>query len=516
MVDWSYDLCTAQEQRAWSVLSVFEGGFVLEAAEHVCAGVLPADTDGAPAPVFDVVAALVDKSVLLTEDHDGQIRYRMLETIRAYGLDRLAAAGTGAGARRRHRDWFVALAVQAGERWFGPHQARWVARLHAERANLRASMQLSLDQGEPELALRLAAAAWFYWLGWGSLEQGRRWLSAALAADTERRDVELRVRALFHLATLGAIHGDAEGACDALLRAGGEAAQGSGLRVRAHGLRAAALAAALEGDYERCVELYGRVLGDPVVAADEPEATTFDLEVLVTVLLVLRRGAQALAGALRGLRICIEHGDAWHRGYLLALYGTALWLQGSHAEARKAGHESLVLARSLDHAFGALTAIELLAWVSTSTGDAERAAVLFGALPALWRSIGAPPTGSGHVPLYHETCRARLVDELGPAAYRQAVRRGERLSLATATAFCLGESARPAKRPVPARTGHGGLTRRELEIAALVAQGMTNQEIARSLVISPRTAEGHVQHILDKLGFGSRSKIAAWVADPRA
>ncbi len=510
-VDWSFDLCTAHEQRAWSVLSVFEGGFELEAAEHVCAGAAP-PSGGAQPAVLDLVSALVDKSVLMPEDHGGRVRYRMLETIRSYGLGRLAASGEESSARGRHRDWFVGLAVHAGAVWFGPDQATWVGRLHADQANLRAAMQLSLDRGSPQLALRVASSVWFYWLGWGSLEEGRRWLSAALAADVDRSDVELRVRALRHLATLGAIHGDPEGAHAALLRARDEAASGTGLRLRADGLRAAALAAAVEHDHLGCIELFETVLGDPSVSADEPEATAFDLEVLVTVLTLVRQGEQAIVHARRGLRICAEHREDWHRGYLLCLYGTELWLQGSYDAARRAGRESLALARSLEHAFGTLSALELLAWVATSTGDLERAAVLFGALAPMWRAIGAPSTGSGQVPLYHEMCRARLVDALGAAAYGKAVRRGGDLSMEEAVSFCLGGSARPAKKPARTRGGRGGLTRRELEIAELVARGMTNQQIAETLVISRRTAEGHVQRVLDKLGFRSRARIATWVA----
>ena len=419
MVDWSFDLCTAAEQQAWSVLSVFEGGFDLEAAEHVGGGLLTAHEDG-PWSMLDLVAGLVDKSVLFTEERSGQVRYRMLETIRAYGLDRLSASGSDAVVRSRHRDWFVGLTVQAATEWFGPGQLAWVRRLQADEANLRAAMQHSIDEGDPQAALRLAVSAWFYWLGWGSLEEGRRWLSRALAADPAGSDVALRVRAWRHLATLGAIHGDADAATQALVAARQEAAHAVGLRVRADGLRAAALAAAIAQDHDQCAELLAAVVDDPVVVADEPEATVFDLEVLGSVLTVLRRGDQALAAVRRGLRLCIEHDEDWHRGYLLYLHGTELWLQESHEAARAAGRESLAVAQTLDHTYGALCALELLAWIASSTDDPESAATLFGALAGLWRSIGAPPPGSGLIPLYHEACRVRLVDAMGVEPYERA------------------------------------------------------------------------------------------------
>ncbi|MFI5100694.1 MAG: ATP-binding protein, partial [Actinomycetes bacterium] len=526
MVDWSYDLCTLDEQRAWSLLSVFEGGFRLEAAEHVCE-VPPPSVDGpadAP-PVLDLVATLVDKSVLLREDQAGQVRYRMLETIRAYGLERLAESGAGPGTRARHRDWFVAYAERAGGQWFGPDQAGRVARLAAELANLRAAMRSALDEKQPRQALRVASSVWFYWLGWGSLEEGRRWLGGALAADAEqsrpqpphlgRSHLELRVRSWRLLATLGAIHGDLEGAHQALLAARGEAAAGFGPRLRADGLRADALAAAIEHRHRRSIDLYLALLADPTVTADDPEATVLDLEVLVSVLSLLRQRDHAIAAARRALGICADHEEDWHRGFLLSQLGAELWLRGSSDAAREAGRESLSVAVALNHTFGVLSALEVLAWVAASTADLDRAAMMFGALAPLWRSIGAPPTGSGTVPVYHEMCRARLVEEMGTDAYEQAVRRGAVLGLDEAVGLGLGKPCRTTGRPARARRGHSGLTRRETEIADLVARGMTNGQIAATLVISPRTAEGHVQRILGKLGLRSRAGIAAWVAERR-
>ncbi len=541
-VDWSYDLCSPDEQRAWSLLSVFEGGFGLEAAEQVCDLPPPSvcapegGAAGADSPrVLDLVATLVDKSVLLRDDQAGQVRYRMLETIRAYGLDRLVESGVGTRTRASHRDWFVTYAERAGRQWFGPDQAGRVARLAAELANLRAAMRSALDDGQPRQALRLASSVWFYWLGWGSPAEGRRWLSAALAADagqsrlepphlgTSNRGtsnlgishVELRVRSWGHLATLSAVHGDLEGAHQALLAARDEAAAGSGPRLRADGRRAAALAAALGNRHRHSINLCLGVLGDPSLTADEPESTVLDLEVLVSVLSLLRQHDHAIAAAERALDICAEHQEDWHRGFLLAQLGTGLWLRGSFDAAREAGRESLSVAVALNHTFGVLTALELLAWVAASTADLDRAAMLSGALATLWRSIGAPPTGSGTVPVYHEMCRARLVEEMGADAYELAVRRGGLLGIDEAVGLGLGRPCRRTGRPARAGRGHCGLTHRETEIADLVARGMTNGQIAATLVISPRTAEGHVQRILGKLDLRSRAGIAAWVADRR-
>jgi non-specific serine/threonine protein kinase len=236
------------------------------------------------------------------------------------------------------------------------------------------------------------------------------------------------------------------------------------------------------------------------------------MAVLADALIALGRLDQAVAVARSGVRLCVEHDESWYRATLLVASGTALWLQGSYYDATTVGRESLALARSLDHAYGELCALELVAWVAASTGDRDRAAVLFGALGPLWHSIGAPSGGSGGVRAHHEPSRRALVEAMGERAYDRAARRGAQLSLEEAVAFYLGDSVRPAKRRrqqgmVPA------LTRRELEVADLVARGMTNQQIAQALVISVRTAEGHVQRILDKLGSSSRARIASWLAE---
>ena len=372
------------------------------------------------------MSALVDKSVLSRDDDGSQVRYRMLETIRAYGLDRLAVSGEEPQVRRRHRDWFVGLAVQAAGEWFGAGQGFWVSRLRADEANLRAALHSAVQDGDADTALRLAVSLRAYWLGWESVEEGRRWLLTALALEDAPRagraaaggraargrsaptaaDPALRVRAWLQLATMSVLHGDDETARRALRAATDEATGAVGLQARADGRRAQALAAGLDGDLAGCADLLASLVDDPVLRAVDPEAVAADLVVLAETLTGLRRGEQALAAARAGVRLCVQHDESWYRAALLVAYGTELWLQGAYQEALAAGRESLALARSLDHAYGVLCALELLAWVASSTGDRDRAAVLFAALGPLWRSIGAPAGGSGRVSAHHEPAQA--------------------------------------------------------------------------------------------------------------
>ena len=181
MLDWSYDLCSAQEQRLWARLSVFAGGFDLAAAEAVCQA-----EDLAQDRVFEVIAALVDKSVVLRQGHGFQARYRMLETVRQYGQHRLCAAGEHTRLRRRHRDYFQRLVEQGEANWFGPDQVRWCDRLRAEHANLRTALDFCrTEPGEGRAGLAMAATLWFYGAACGvQPAEERYWLDEMLALDT--------------------------------------------------------------------------------------------------------------------------------------------------------------------------------------------------------------------------------------------------------------------------------------------------------------------------------------------
>ena len=179
LVDWSYDLLTEPERIGFEALSVFVGGCPLDAAEHVCAG---AGVD--PGDVIDVVAHLVDKSLLVAgQGPDGTARYRMLETLRQYGLDKLATAGRLDADRQRHLEWCLALAEQAEPQMRGASQRQWLDRLEADHDNLRAALDWAIRRDDTEPALRLGGAlAWFWWVR-GHQREGRAWLEDALATE---------------------------------------------------------------------------------------------------------------------------------------------------------------------------------------------------------------------------------------------------------------------------------------------------------------------------------------------
>jgi hypothetical protein len=176
-MDWSHELLPEQERILFRRLSVFAGGFTLEAAESVCTG-----EDLEQNEVLDLLSRLVDKSLVITwEDRDGT-RYRLLETVRQYGRERLDESEDEEKVERWHAGLFVGLAEEAEAELSGPDQTRWLRRLQTEHDNLRAALYWSLrEKGDVGYGARLAAALWPFWFARGYLSEGRRWLESAVS-----------------------------------------------------------------------------------------------------------------------------------------------------------------------------------------------------------------------------------------------------------------------------------------------------------------------------------------------
>jgi non-specific serine/threonine protein kinase len=204
-----------------------------------------------------------------------------------------------------------------------------------------------------------------------------------------------------------------------------------------------------------------------------------------------------------------------YSAYSLWALGVAAWRRGDFDRAAGLQQQSLQL-RGRDR-MGSAWCVEALAWIAASRHQDERAAVLFGAAAGLWQSLGT--TLDGHQPMagHHRDCERQTRQALGETAFQAAYRRGLDLLPGDLLAFALQlpPGRPPAKPPAPAVSEGAPLTPRELQVARLIAAGRSNKEIAADLVIAQRTAEGHVERILTKLGFTSRAQVAAWVAASR-
>jgi predicted ATPase/DNA-binding CsgD family transcriptional regulator len=504
LIDWSYALCGEQERTLWARLSVFSGGLDLEAAEAVCAGGGIAAED-----VVDLVVGLVEKSILIAEEHPGTVRYRMLETLRQYGRERLARSAEAERVARRHRDHYRNLAAEARVRLFGPGQVLLLTRLQLEHANLRTALEYCLTRpGEAGVGLGMAADLLYHWITSYYLAEGRRWLDRALAADTA--PTEVRARALWADGWLAVIQADPD-AAEAMLRESRAIGEEQGSEsVLGYVAIFSGMIAMCRWDPKTAIARYEEALARHGATGD-PVGLSLALVRLSLAYSFLGDSARAVAIGEEGLAVCERYGEGWHRAYTLMALGVDVWRQGDTRRAAAMEQESLRFNRSLDDPLGIGVNLEVLAWIAAAEGRYQRAARLLGIVAKVWKAVGAPLSGYGHLVHFHDECEAAVRRALGAQAFRAAVRQGADLASEAALAYALEE--RPPAGAARDAAGASPLTPRETEIAGLIAQGMSNKDIAAALVIAQRTVEGHIEHIMDKLGFHSRARIAAWVED---
>ena len=501
-LDWSYDLLPPPEQAMWQRASVFAGSFDLDAAEAVCAG------DGAAAgAIVDLVDQLVAKSILRRSPGGDPARYRMLDTVREYGRQRLRETGGAQALDRRHRDFYARLAARQDA--LGPRQLEWIDALHADHDNLRAALEYGLSETtEAAAGLAMACDLWLYWETRGHLTEGRRHMDALLAQVGSPG--ALRTRGLWAAGYLALVQADATAA--------------------GRLLEAALLAAERHGDPEAIAyasQFLGRAvwfLGDPGrglaltedALARHRAAGDWRGTVLTLVQLGIMRAltgdpAAAISPLQECAGSCGERGERWNRSYALWALGLATWLLGDAGRADELERAALRIKHEVGDQVGSAHCIEALAWIAAERRRPARAAILLGAAAAARDAI--PATLPAPLRPHHDATYATTGTALGQAAFAAGLAKGRALSPARRIAAALEEPA-TAGRAAGVQDPGVRLTAREAEVAALVAEGLSNKEIARRMVISPRTAETHVQHIMDKLGFTARSQIAAWCAGP--
>ncbi|MEU6231141.1 LuxR C-terminal-related transcriptional regulator [Streptomyces sp. NPDC047042] len=512
LIDWSYELCSPAERLLWNRLSVFVGGFGLDAAEEVCAdkGDEGGEGEGVRThEVLDLLDRLVAQSVVLPAGHEGQgpPRYRLLETIRQYGRERLAESGEKERLLRRHRDFHLTLAERIADNWYGPGQEEALARLRVEHPNLLAALG---HDDDPQATLALTAALRFHWCSGGFLGEGRRQLERALAAAPE--PTSARARALCAASWVALLQGDHASADQWLAEAGelGEQQEDPVVSAQVMGFRGSL--AAFQGQLEDAVGHYEQAVAAHM-AGEGGASAVFPLFLLAAARISLR-DPRAVEACSQAVALAEAHGERWGRAH-------ALWALGYDALERGDLEESLALLRTglemergFNEPLSAALMLETLAWVTALRGEYERAGLLLGAARGLWRDIGTGISVFGPPMVeQHARCEQSIVRALGPEAYDRAlVIGGGHDSPARAIDHALGTGTpAPVQAPAPAPTP-SVLSGREREVAALVAKGMSNRRVAAELKIGTRTVEFHVGNILAKLGFGSRAQVAVWWA----
>ncbi|WP_459546572.1 protein kinase domain-containing protein [Nocardia sp. X0981] len=501
-MDWSYDLCTPAEQQMWAQLSVFAGSWELDAVEGIC------EIATAPHSLLDVLSSLVDKSIVVRQDSGPSVRFRMLETLRAYGRRVLQDCGRYREMRRRHQDWYQRLALDAEAGWISAQQARWIDRLAREQPNLREALEYCLSEDTVEAAaagLRTAAALYEFWNFRGLYGEGCSWLERVLAHPGAQPAPE-RIVALCTAGKLASTHGEFRTAATRLAEARALATPDLPLPVRAQIEYAEGLFAISQGESERACAHFGCVVD--LIGSDRSASLRLSA-------LALRGWAYDLDGDIdrasedyhEVLAVTELRGEVVHRGAALRGLGVLAWRRGDRAEALRFLEEALRVNSGIGSTVITMFCLEALAWLVDTRADAGRAAVLMGAAQGLWPAGAEVTTVFRNMTRFHDECEHATREALGDRRYEAAHQQGRAMSMEAAVAYALGEQATAGAGGTPV------LTKRERQVAELVARGLSNKQIAAKLVISQRTAGGHIEKILTKLGFTSRAQIAAWVVD---
>ena len=516
LVDWSYDRLGEDEQAVLRALSVFAGGWTLTAAEEIVGDGSRVVGDGGtghpvtapnasdPAPeTLEVLGRLVAKSLVAVSDQGGVTRFSFLETIRQYAAEKFSVDDQQA-ARRRHAAYFTSLSEEAEPKLRGSEQRIWLQRLTAEHDNLRAALRWSIQEQDTETALRLCGTLWRFWWIRADLEEGSRWLAQALALPGEASD-QIRAQAL--------------NGAGALCRLRGEYARSTIFHSEAlalleriddrRGVAATyqnlASVAKDRGSFVEAEKLYGQSL-ERFRAIGDDWGIAMVLNNLGIGVRGLRQYDRAAALCEEALAIRRARGDV--HGIAMSLMELSRIARGRRDPGRAAElcFESLPLVQALGVTMHIAAGLEVLAWVAGARGEHTRAARLYGAADALRAAIGAP------VPLHETTDHNQAVTNtrtnLGPARFATAFAEGRALGPDEAVQLALtGESAPKAKADGPA------LSKREREVVALLARGLSNKQLADAMVVSQLTAASHVRNILRKLGLDRRGQVAAWAAE---
>ncbi len=532
-LDWSWSLLDDEEHRLLRRLGVFVGGWTLAAAEDVCSGAsLTADA------VANVLGRLVSKS-LVVADHEGvTVRYRLLESVRAHALTQLAEAGETDVLQRRHAEYLVALGERSVPEAYDPAHA---ALLLPESDNVRAALGWSLEQGDVDLRLRLTAATSPIWWFSGHYAEGSSWFERVLAFPSSAATSGVRSTAVAVYGQLLLMLGEyslAQAVCEtgvadadrrddrhgtailqfilgnvALQR--GDIARAARLHDRsAQGFRELAspgefislfqrgLEANEAGDITRVRQLVDRL--EMVGRTRQvPHRRVWALHLRALIALDESRPSDATSLLEEALAFWTRAADQRWTVVTLTTLGHARLAQGQTLSALEVFAEAIGRARASGERVRVIRALEGCARCF-STVDPDAAVRLAGAVDAQRQALGAVywPTERRSLDLW--LARARTA--LGAAGYDAAWTDGRASTLAQALSLTEALIVSMQTGPSPA----GGLSRREQQVASLVARGLTNKQIAAELVVSAATVRSHVEHILTKLDLRSRAQIAAW------
>lgn len=535
-IAWSYDLLSPVEQRLFRRLTVFAGGWTLDAAEAVCGAPLDDNTvsaragpgDIGPLDVLDALVSLVEKSLLVRVNGiDGEPRFTMLEAMQEFGHERLASSDEEMALRHAHASHHLAFARANARRLTGPAQSQAVQQLEQEHHNLRAALEWSLTGGEAEVALRICAALTMFWYIRGHYREGREWCSRALSAAPEAVPAP-RAAVLHGAASLADIQHDraeARSLIEESVATWRIAGSGRGL---ASSLSLLGMLARHEGERELARRSCTEAL---VIYETAPDPWGERLALGVLGWLAEDEGDHATAQQL--LEASLEKAREGRSSTDIALQlnnlGIVALRRGRHGVSEAHHLAALTLTREVNAYEPMACALEGLAAVAAASGDHRRAAWLEGAATALRSAISSP-----RIAQFEEEHR-RLVPELhaslGEDAFAKIASEGAAAPLDDVLLAALEtvdrSEPRGGRRPAsdqhrdgPRSPGLVHLTPRQVEYLRLLAQGCTNRAIARALVVSETAVEQMLVRLYVRIGVRNRAEAIRYtyehdLVDPR-
>ncbi|HLZ25074.1 MAG TPA: LuxR C-terminal-related transcriptional regulator [Ktedonobacterales bacterium] len=544
-LDWSYLLLDAEAQTCFETLAVFAGGFDINAVQTIW------DEGSEPGTnTLDALTGLVDRSLVTAQPQAGGMRYRLLEPVRQYAEERLNRRGAWDQIRRRHADYFLRLAEQAEQGLQSADQEVWVARLQLEHDNLRAALRRCLDGGEAATALRMASALRHFWRTAGYRNEGRQWIEDALASGADApaavlaKALQASALMAYSVSEFSVAKERFERAAVLCRQLGDTAGLGATLTFlgrlvartattphehqRGEGMLEEAISLSRQTEKLWYAGLAMTFLGssrweyaelEPAAGIlDEAEAMLRQIgeQHLHGHVLANRGGVARDRGDLVGAQQQIEESLRQSRT-LECLEGTAealYFLAGVSRLRREPGLATQQATECLFHQHHLnipaefATTAELLGGLACDQKQPEQATMFFATAASLREKIGVPMPPILRTRFEQDLATAR--GALGAIRFDAAWAAGARMNMDQLVDHMRRVGTDSGG---PRQAQSDPLSKREREVAALIARGYTNRQIAEDLVISERTADGHVANILAKLGLRNRAHVVIWATE---
>jgi predicted ATPase/DNA-binding CsgD family transcriptional regulator len=550
-IDWSYTLLPVDEQILLRRMAIFEAGCTFDTIEAICT-----DEESTPEITLDQISSLVSKSLVVAETIGRtQARYRLLETIHEYALEKLEEAGEITRLRDRHLDLFLTRAEEAAPKLNDTYQQLWLNWFEGEIDNLRAALAWSLKSGRIESGLRLASALTRFWEIRGYVNEGLTWFKRLLIQSDERISLVAHANALVNASFLAMFIGDAATSLSygqkAIDLADGAGDQRSEIIIMA--LAGLASGARISGDLTTAFSNEEQIIQLLHKSPRQPFFLGMSLLAHGGTAIELGDYETARSSLDESLAIAKEAGDSFRIANALNSIGDLARCEQRYADAQIAYENSATFMREVSAQRDLASVLHNYGHTCLHLGNIDRARVLFdeslathqllhnlpgvaecmigfaataffyGSPAAGARLLGASTAIGGQkntnaymrnlTRIEYEHYLDLVRTKLSPEEFQAEQALGSSMTLEQAIDYARKLPLEQKEATTDSREIQDGLTKRELEIARLIGQGKTNGEIATELVLSKRTVETHVAHILSKMGLSSRSQVMRRVID---